>query len=593
MNFYAAVPRQLFYEDDEPDQHFGLENDERLLAEMDDLIQIENRYRHNADKTAAELANEFVSVAKKTEHLVQKALLEAERSQLRSNVIAHLAKVVQKTENYQKFIQEYNERKGHPIAVTETPQFRALEHLMKPDLLEPVEFFDYPEIRGILDESIRDRNLADPLIQSPGRFSRSKKIKENEKIWEDLVQAEIDRENGLSEPVAEYMPPSSSSHDDHEDLIFDRFHEHFKTPPKLPKWSHHQNVLDRSIDSADLLRDPLIKAPYNLPSRKDTEMLADDEMAFDDIFGDEMIATPVRPERFVMPEPLAESLAEPSPTDYNDVETNFEQDNYYRDLATGKYRKEAYEENIWSEDEPTLIETKSSSYEHLSDVDAPDFNDLVSPISSADDIFLTNRSYERLSDVEDFVYPVDDVVITNRSAGTQLNRSADRGHQQLNRSQQSTSNRRPHIISSESDVNQPILINDSNILDESRPQFISSESDIPQRNRRQFRRQQTFLILSDENILDESEIEYAPSVSDEAPAAERSILAQGPSKIRRMLEAGWQRTEDLEYMHENRNRDAINTSFIDTNPVLKPYQRNQIVEPIKGFKFRFFFFFLY
>lgn len=533
---------------DEPDEYdmarkeidaLGVPDDDRLFAEMDELIKVEHLYRNNADKTSAELANDFENVAKETDHLIQKALLEAERSKLRSNVIAHLAKTVQKTEEYKKFIRDYNERRGRPVMVEKSPDFKALKNLMYPDLLEPPQFIDYSETHGILDESIRETNLQEPLLQY--QTAQNYRLQQNAKMLEDLVQADIDRDrNELEEdlPAEDNIASSSSSYNEnlHQNLMYDQF----QTPPQMtyrPK-QHADYILDKSIETGFLI-DPLIKAPLNLPPRADPELMQEDEMFFDDVFGADMVSTPIKPERFVKPQSTP-------PLDP-------EKERFYRDLASGKYRTDAYEDNIWSEGEPTLVGSSiisdiNASCDALSNIGEPGFNE---------------SNYGRTIHLF-------------------------------------SSDSEPKLIYSESDVSAPFG-NESNIFDESQPNIpVSSESEAVQSPRnytsrnRTPNRNQPYLTDDDLNqsyryrddIFNESAPEFVQSFVDDEPGygpqIDHSIIAQGPSQLRNILEAGWQRTEDLEFMATQPQRDAFNISFKDPCPILNPNQYKQDVQSLAG-----------
>lgn len=145
------------------------------------------------------------------------------------------------------------------------------------------------------------------------------------------LQSSQQRYYQLDDPFNRRINMSTIEADLYEDEIEDMLYEN--TPPKYKHRQHPSGqiaLLDESIESTEVLAEPMLKGPAKFPERYDTDLLNESEMDVDDMFGDNAIAEPEpmhRPAGLGGPKPI-------SPAYVRDVA----KDKIYSDMAAGKFR---------------------------------------------------------------------------------------------------------------------------------------------------------------------------------------------------------------------------------------------------------------
>lgn len=185
-----------------------------------------------------------------------------------------------------------------------------LNQYLQPDLMYPSDFQEFQESNNLLDRSIGSpTGLRTALIENP---ATNTSISELERSLERRVQYEIEAEHRprakrnlhdsykrkrnvfeeRAEDIEQYLsdeeevwPPPT--------LIYDRM----QTPPQFDGPITVPGLLDKSFNNEELT-DALINAP------EPAEELNEDDMQYEDMFGDDAMATPSELDRVEDPDNL-------------------------------------------------------------------------------------------------------------------------------------------------------------------------------------------------------------------------------------------------------------------------------------------------
>lgn len=233
-----------------------------------------------------------------------------------------LAKSVEQSARYRALQEKYRRQRNLEPLDEEAPAFPALQQYNDPKTFETVDEF----------ETIGSPVTANAPRQEDLEESLEKRVQYAIEAENRLLQSPEQHHYEIDDPFNRNINMSTIEADLYEEDIEDMLYEN--TPPKYKHRQHPGGqvaLLDESIETTEVLVEPMVKGPAYFPERYDTDVLNESEMDVNDMFGDDAIAAP---EPMHRPAPLGGGPRYISTTYDRDIA----KEKMYSDMAAGRFR---------------------------------------------------------------------------------------------------------------------------------------------------------------------------------------------------------------------------------------------------------------